>query len=48
MKIEKEQRLQTVEFSIQERWEASKTRVHQNKKKYNRKKDPFYFRKHVS
>jgi hypothetical protein len=31
--------MKTIIITMQERWEASKTRVHQNKKKYNRKKD---------
>jgi hypothetical protein len=38
-------KLEKVQFSMQEIWAASKTKVFKNKKKYNRKdsnKGPFY------
>lgn len=40
-------KLEKVQFSMQEIWAASKTKVFKSKKKYNRKndkgsKDPFY------
>ena len=38
--------MKTIVITMQERWEASKTRVHQNKKKYSRKRNTFNFKKH--
>jgi hypothetical protein len=41
----KENKLKTVQFTMQEIWAASRHTVQKNKKKYNRKdfnKDPFY------